>query len=158
MKGFGKGVKVKQTTEQPTDKQIFLNLVNSLDKCWDRTQYLEEKIMLGISSYEEPLYQIIEDLIFVYYGEFKAGITLWWIFDRFDEKDDLLPVTVSIDGGEEKQEFIKTSIQLWNFLNSFKSLLFKGILEPILKLTVSIIGSIFVLIPYLFCRGLAKAK
>jgi hypothetical protein len=120
MKGFGKGVKVKQTTEQPTDKQIFLNLVNSLDKCWDRTQYLEEKIMLGISSYEEPLYQIIEDLIFVYYGEFKAGITLWWIFDRFDEKGDLLPVTVSIDGGEEKQEFIKTSIQLWNFLNSFK--------------------------------------
>jgi hypothetical protein len=120
MKEFGKGVKVKQTTEQPTDKQIFLSLVNGLDKCWGRTQYLEEQIMLGISSYEEPLYQIIEDLIFLYYGEFKAGIILWWLFDRFDENSDLLPVTVSIDGEEEKQEFIKTSIQLWNFLNSFK--------------------------------------
>lgn len=120
MKEFSKGVKIKQTIEQPTDKQIFLNLINGLDKCWGRTQYLEEQIMLGISSYEEPLYQIIEDLIFLYYGEFKAGITLWWVFERFDGNGDLLPVTVSIDNEEEKQEFIKTPTQLWNFLNSFK--------------------------------------
>lgn len=113
---FSKGIKIRQKEYQPTEKEIFLDLIKTLNECWERTKTLEDKIGLGIGSYEEPLYMSIETLFFLYYGELKAMIALWWVFDRFGEKGELLPVILNKDEEGEEEVFVKTPIQLWNLL------------------------------------------
>jgi hypothetical protein len=37
MKEFGKKLNIKHREQEPGDKEIFLDLVVSLDQCWQRT-------------------------------------------------------------------------------------------------------------------------
>ncbi len=119
MKEFSKYVKIKKIDHQLTDREVFLDLIVSLDKCWGRTQHIEEEMGLGVGTYEEPLYIIIENLLFLYYGEVTASIILWWVFNRFDEGGELCPIIVNTDNNSEqegKEFLIKTPIQLWKLL------------------------------------------
>jgi hypothetical protein len=55
-------------------------------------------------------------LIFTHYGEWKGELICWWIFNRFDEDGNLLPVTVSLNGEEEKEIKVSTADKLWNLI------------------------------------------
>ena len=119
MNSFGKGIKIKQSIKHPTEKEIFIDLVSTLDQCWQRTKIVEHEINIGVGNYEEPLYMTIENLFFLYYGDLIASITLWWVFERLDEDGNLLPIVINMDSGLDEngeEVFIKTPLQLWKLL------------------------------------------
>jgi hypothetical protein len=121
MKEFGKKLNIKHREQEPGDKEIFLDLVVSLDQCWQRTVYMEEHIGLGIASYEESLYDIIENLVFLHFSKWKAEIMLWWVFDRFDEDGNLLPINFNDNPEQEFEEIsIETPEQLWDLFKKIE--------------------------------------
>jgi hypothetical protein len=122
MKEFGKKLNIKYREKEPGEKELFIDLISSLNTCWNRTNYLEEHIGLGIAQYEEPLYEIIENLIFTCYPVHQAEIMLWWVFERFDEEGNTLPVNYSTSSEEEFEEIIvETPEQLWDLIQKIKN-------------------------------------
>jgi hypothetical protein len=123
MKNFGKNVNIKSKQKGLSEKDIFVDIINILDSCWGRTNKLGEEFGLDITSYDEPFYIMIENLLYVKYGEWKTDIILWWVYDRFDEEDNLIPIQLN-DHDEKTEEsvLVETSEDLWNFLKRIDKL------------------------------------
>lgn len=124
LNNFGKNLQFNrrgvpsQPIEELTDKEMFVRIVERLDKCWDDSNGLYEKFKISILEYEEGYYQVIEDLLNVQYGPWKTELILWYIFGRFDADGNIYPLIVQTkDKGTEEKVFLKTSLQLWNFLD-----------------------------------------
>jgi hypothetical protein len=118
---FGKHLNIKSRTKDPTDKDLFMEVVGLIDECWIRSNVIENEFGLGISDYEEPFYLVIENLIYMHYGEWKGDIMLWWLFERFDEDGSVLPININDHIKETEEEvFIETVEELWEFIKKLE--------------------------------------
>jgi hypothetical protein len=118
---FGKHLNVKSRTKDPTDKDLFMEVVGLVDECWIRSNVIENEFGLGVSDYEEPFYLVIENLIYMHYGEWKGDIMLWWLFERFDEDGSVLPININDHIKETEEEvFIETVEELWEFIKKLE--------------------------------------
>jgi hypothetical protein len=118
---FGKHLNIKSRTKNPTDKDLFTEVVGLVDECWIRSNVIENEFGLGISDYEEPFYLVIENLIYMHYGEWKGDIMLWWLFERFDEDGSVLPININDHIKETEEEvFIETVEELWEFIKKLE--------------------------------------
>lgn len=125
MKPFGKNINIKKRNDEPTEKEVFLDILQIVDDCWKRSNLMEEEMNLGISSYEEPFYITIENLIFLHYGEWKGHMILWWLFERFDDEGELLPIEVNFHNKQEEESepeehLIENPEQLWDLLKKIE--------------------------------------
>ena len=123
MKNFGKNIKIKSKKKTVNEKDTFINIINILDSCNKRTETLENDFMLGMGLYDEPFYLIIENLLFLKYGEWQTDIILWWVYDRFDEEGTLLPIhlnTHTESKDKEEEVIIETTEQLWDLLKQIE--------------------------------------
>ena len=119
---FGKHLNIKSRTKDPTDKDLFTEIMGLVDECWIRSNIIENEFGLGISDYEEPFYIVIENLIYMHYGEWKGDIMLWWLFERFDEDGSVLPINLNDHAKETEEEvFIETVEELWEFIKKIES-------------------------------------
>jgi hypothetical protein len=123
MKNFGKNVNIKSKQKGLSEKDIFINVVDILDNCWTRTSVLGDEFSMDMSSYDEPFYLMIENLLYIKYGEWKTDIILWWAYNRFDENEELMPIKLN-DHVEkiEEEVFIETPEELWEFLKRIDKL------------------------------------
>ena len=118
---FGKHLNVKSRTKDPTDKDLFTEVVGLVDECWIRSNVIENEFGLGILNYDEPFYLIIENLVYMHYGEWKGDIMLWWLFERFDEDGSVLPININDHIKETEEEvFIETVEELWEFIKKLE--------------------------------------
>jgi hypothetical protein len=121
MINFGKHLNIKSRTKDPTEKDLFIEIVGLLDECWTRSNVIEGQFGLGITSYEEPLYIVAENLIYMHYGEWQGDIILWWLFERLDEDGSLLPINLNDhDKKIEEEVFIETAEELWSFIKKIE--------------------------------------
>lgn len=123
MKNFGKNVNIKSKKKKDlSEKEIFTDIINLLDECFERSTSLEQH-NLNITSYEEPFYIMIENLLYIKYGEWKTDIILWWVYDRFNEEGEIMPIKLN-DHIENKEEdvLIETTDQLWEFLKKLDNI------------------------------------
>jgi hypothetical protein len=119
---FGKHLNIKSRTKDPTDKDLFTEIMGLVDECWIRSNVIENEFGLGVSDYEEPFYIVIENLIYMHYGEWKGDIMLWWLFERFDEDGSVLPINLNDHAKETEEEvFIETVEELWEFIKKIES-------------------------------------
>ena len=119
MKNFGKNVNIKSKQKGLSEKDIFINVIDILDECWTRSSVLGEEFSMDMSSYDEPFYLMIENLLYIKYGEWKTDVVLWWVYNRFNEKEELMPIKLN-DHVEKTEEeiLVETPEQLWEFLRS----------------------------------------
>ena len=123
MKNFGKNVNIKSKKKKDlSEKEIFVEIISLLDECFERSSELEQNA-LNITAYEEPFYIMIENLLFVKYGEWKTDVILWWVYNRFDEEGNVVAIKLN-DHIEDKQEevIVETTEQLWDFLKRIDKL------------------------------------
>ena len=123
MKNFGKNVNIKPKKQKGlSEKEIFVDIISLLDDCFSRSASLEQH-NLNITSYDEPFYIMIENLLVLKYGEWKTDIILWWAYNRFDENGEIKPIELN-DHVENKQEevLVETTEQLWEFLKRIDKL------------------------------------
>jgi len=124
MKPFGKNINIKRRNDEPSEKEVFLDIIQIVDDCWKRTQFMENDVLIDMSSYEESFYLVIENLIFLHYGEWKGHMILWWLFERFDEEGELLPIEVTFHANKENTEpeehLVENPEQLWDLLKKIE--------------------------------------
>jgi len=125
MKPFGKNINIKRRNDEPSEKEVFLDIIQIVDDCWKRTQFMENDVLIDMSSYEESFYLVIENLIFLHYGEWKGHMILWWLFERFDEEGELLPIEVTFHANKENTEpeehLVENPEQLWDLLKKIET-------------------------------------
>ena len=118
---LGKHLNIKSRTKNPTEKDLFVEIINLLDECWIRSNVIEGQFGLGITNYEEPFHIVAENLIYMHYGEWQGDITLWWLFERLDEDGSLLPINLNDHNKEiEEEVFIETAEELWDFIKKIE--------------------------------------
>ena len=113
----GKGVNVIENKKSiaKRDKKFFLAMVDTLSKLDERSNALME-LGIDLIKYEDPYFQLIENLILKAYGPLKGGIILWWCGER-----KLLDSTVYNLIDESGKGTVVTNInQLYNYLNKLK--------------------------------------
>jgi hypothetical protein len=121
MTPFGKHLNIKSRTKNPTEKDLFVEIIGLLDECWTRSNVIEGQFGLGITNYEEPFYIVVENLIYMHYGEWQGDITLWWLFERLDEDGSLLPINLNDYNKKiEEEVFIETAEELWDFIKKIE--------------------------------------
>ena len=123
MKNFAKNVNVKSKKQKGlSEKEIFIDIVSLLDDCFTRSASLEQH-NLNITAYDEPFYIMSENLFYVKYGEWKTDIILWWVYDRYNEEGEVMPIKLN-DHVENKEEdvLVETAEQLWEFLKRIDKL------------------------------------
>jgi len=122
MNNFGENLKFLFRKKGISEKEIFINILEVLDGCKKRTDELETNFMLDLFSYEEDFYLVIENLLYIHYGELKTEIILWWVYSRFNDEGEIDDLIIE-DEDEEKQEIvkIKTAEQLWSYINKIKT-------------------------------------
>jgi hypothetical protein len=112
---FGDKLRISRN-KKSQEKEVFINLVDTLEQCWIRTNFLHENLKLDFYSYEENYYRIIEDLIFLKYGETIGKLILWFVYDRFDADGKILGVDVSFQDKPTKTFYLKNSSELWDLI------------------------------------------
>lgn len=123
MSNFGKNLKFNQRDQQKTnqipeisEKDLFLETISLLDNVWMNSLSLYEKYKVSLVEYEESYYQIIENLILLKYGYWKAELMLWYVFSRFNEDGELISLMYQLDGHEAEEIVIENPTDLWNFI------------------------------------------
>lgn len=123
LSNFGKKFKTKKrikSSKVPTELDMFIDVVDRLEKCWDKSNKIYETFKVNILEYEEDYFQIIEDLLLMKYGAWKTEIILWYAFGRKDSDGNVFPLIMQ-PKGEEKQEVILNSpAELWTFLEKLE--------------------------------------
>ena len=123
LSNFGKKFKTKKrikSSKVPTELDMFIDVVDRLEKCWDKSNKIYETFKVNILEYEEDYFQIIEDLLLMKYGAWKTEIILWYVFGRKDSDGNVFPLIMQ-PKGEEKQEVILNSpAELWTFLEKLE--------------------------------------
>ncbi len=123
MKNFGKNVNIKPKKQKGlSEKEIFTDIVSLLDECFSRSASLEQH-NLNITTYDEPFYIMIENLMFLKYGEWKTDIILWWVYNRYNEEGEIMPIKLNdhVENVEE-EVMIENADQLWEFLKRIDKL------------------------------------
>lgn len=113
----GKGVNVIENKKSiaKRDKKFFLTMVDTLSKLDERSNALME-LGIDLIRYEDPYFQLIENLILKAYGPLKGGIILWWCGER-----KLLDSTTYNLIDESGKGTVVTNVnQLYNYLNKLK--------------------------------------
>jgi hypothetical protein len=123
LNNFGKKLKFTQRVKKQdiiSEKDLFIELVGSMDHCWERSNNLYEIFGLNVLEYEEDYYKIIESLLLIKYGYCKTEIILWYVFGRKNEEGIIYPLTIQNTGEEDEEVFINTPLELWDFLNKME--------------------------------------
>ena len=114
---IGKGVEVKenQKTEKKREEEYFMDLIEELCQI-DASSAIANSLGINLSKYENRFIQVFEMTLTKIYGEVKASIILWWVFESITPEGDILPL---IDENDKKH-LIKTPTQLYKFLKRYE--------------------------------------
>jgi hypothetical protein len=116
LNNFGSRLRINNRLKSISEKDIFIDMVNVLDQCWARTNFLHEHLKIDFYNYEESYYNVIEDLIFLKYGEELGNLILWYVYDRFDTDGELLSLEVTLPGKPKKLFKLKSASDLWDLI------------------------------------------
>lgn len=113
----GKGVNVSENKKSiaKRDKKFFMAMVDTLSQLDDRTSMLME-YGIDLVRYEDPYFQLIENLIVKTYGPLKGGIILWWCGERKLSNSTKYNMIDESGNGT----IISNVNQLYNYLNKLK--------------------------------------
>jgi hypothetical protein len=120
LKNFGKNLNLKQ--KQPSSsntKSFFVDIITLLDGVYQRTVEMDS-FGINMETYDDGFYTLIENLILKIYGEWKTELVMWYVYDRFDDNEQLMPLLLQEEEQEEEEVFIETPEQLWDLIKKIE--------------------------------------
>jgi hypothetical protein len=115
LSNFGNKLKISRN-KNAKEKEIFTNIVSTLEQCWLRTNFIQTQLGVDFYNYEEHYFTIIEDLIYLKYGETAGSLVLWYVYDRYDKEGNLQTIEVTFNNKPKKEYKLKTPGDLWNLV------------------------------------------
>ena len=113
---FGNKLKINLNNKSE-EKEMFTNIVSTLEQCWLRTNLLQSQVGVDFYNYEQHYFTMIEDLLYLKYGDAASSVILWYVYDRYDKNGNLLTIEVTIKDKPKKEYKLKTLLDLWNLVD-----------------------------------------
>ena len=118
MQNLGKHLLIKKKISPLLEKDIFCDIVDLYEEVALRGVNLQETTGIGLTGYNEDFYVIIENLLFLKYGEWKTEIITWYVWER---KDIITGDIGAMEYTNEvtdvtKEVIIKCAEDLWDVL------------------------------------------
>jgi hypothetical protein len=130
LKDFGKNLNLK--LKQPTSnnsKAFFIDVITLFDAVCQRTTEMDS-FGINMETYDDAFFILIENLILKIYGEWKTELIMWYVYDRFNENEELMPLYLHEEDEENENEddeenngeevFIETPEQLWDLIKKIE--------------------------------------
>ena len=93
-------------------KELFISTLQQLEICLEKENKIEE-IGINISSITDPLWFIIENLVFAFYGSNVSDLVMWFLYERMDEDDEIQYYI-----GDDGVKYLFASPEdLWSYIN-----------------------------------------
>jgi hypothetical protein len=100
-------VKRKKHNKQIQNRDLFVNVINSIQMLTSRANILYTDLKLDFSSYDEPFLEIIDTLLLLRYGKEGCDLISYYLWERenpdgtlnelYDENDNIVPLENPID-------------------------------------------------------------
>ncbi len=118
MKNLGKHLILKKRLSPLLEKDLFCEIVDLYEDKAIRNTFLTNDTGINLIEYNEDFYLIIENLLYLKYGEWKTEIISWYIWERKDYVTGEIGLMEWSDSktDEVKEVIIKCSEDLWDIL------------------------------------------
>ena len=109
---LGSKVSIKDNLDK-TEGSIFVHFINELDKAQSAEHELFENSKIEISHYTDPLWNVIDNILTLLYGNESKDLIQWYVYDRFNADGSIVPII-----GEDGKKYIFTNPEdLWSYIN-----------------------------------------
>ena len=109
---LGSKVNTTPKTLEIDKKDLFIFCVEQLGDCLKKEEQLEE-IGVNISQITDPLWFVIENLSFAFYGSKTTDLIMWFLYERTDIDGK---VQYYVDDSDKRFLF-NTPEDLWGYVN-----------------------------------------
>jgi len=107
-------VRRKKKTQSDKKKEMFVQMINSLDEIFLRQCLMYADMDLDMFKYDEKFLGVIDAMFYLHFGESCSEIITFYLYDRRNPDGTLNPLT-----DENNTEIILlTPYDLWNLLVS----------------------------------------
>jgi hypothetical protein len=113
---FGSKLKIN-LNNKAEEKEMFVSIISTLEQCWVRTNVLQSQLGVDFFNYEQHYFTMIEDLLYLKYGDPISSLILWYVYDRFDKNGKLLTIEISINNKPKKEYKLETILDLWKLVD-----------------------------------------
>jgi len=111
--GIESTLKRRKKTSEDTQREIFLKIIPLLEHIVNRDVMLEADYGISTSKFNEPLFQIIDGLIYLHFGKEAGDVIMFYIYERVNPDgtiNDLMgvdDVVVPLNRIEDLWELVK---------------------------------------------------
>lgn len=124
---FGKNLKTAESLKKEfkDEKELFIYLITILEGCIERDDIMTAGFGIDLFEYSNPLHEVIEQLFTLHYGEAKTQIILYYVYNRFDEEGNLVPLMIGDEEDEDddlenEELYLNTPEELYDYINKIK--------------------------------------
>jgi len=115
----GENIKVEENKTSLTNKhkKFFIKTLNTLVSIQERSDKVFTEYGLNLIMYEDLYFQLIEDLIYEYYGDQVAEVMFWWVSNTQSKSDKGFYIEDEKTG---KKHQVKTPTQVYSICKKLK--------------------------------------
>jgi len=104
-------VRRKRRNEKNAKKDLFLSIIKKYDSALIRSMSLQSQYQLDLSKYEDPYFNIIDELILLSWGEDVYSLIAFYLYERINVDNGMENFLV---GPNLEEIYIKTPEDLYN--------------------------------------------
>ncbi len=105
-------IRRKRRSTSDKKREMFYNVMSSLEEIIVRQNILYADIEVDFSSYDEKFFTIIDSLIYMNFGKQCAEVIAFYLYDRLNPDGTLNPLIVN----ENEELVLNNPYELWNLL------------------------------------------
>jgi hypothetical protein len=109
-------VKRKKKTELDIERELFFNIIMSLERLNARSNILASDLDIDLVKYDEVFYNTIDKLLLLKYGKEISEIIFFYIYDRIDEEGNI----TYLNDTNGNPVILETVGDLWYLIQNIK--------------------------------------
>jgi hypothetical protein len=110
---FGDKINISSQIESSSEKEKLQFIIETIETIIDRDYKLAEITNIDFTTYSEPYFIVIENLIAMHYGEEITNAIMFYLYGNEDDDENEIPFDEDDDGN---QVFIRTFEDLWSII------------------------------------------
>lgn len=122
MNNLGKHLNIKKRVNPLEEKELFCELIDLYEYTIERSKKLYQEHGLEFQEYDENFLLIIDNLLYLKYGQWKTEIINWYLWERIDEEGNIGTLEYQDNNDKTSGEIIiKCAEDLWDILQKLNS-------------------------------------
>lgn len=106
--------KRKKKNESEKKRELFFQIIHSMEEMNVRQNILFADLSLDFSSYDEMFFKVIDQLLLLHFGKKAANLIDFYLYQRINPDGTINPVYS--ENGDEL--FINDAYQLWDLIQA----------------------------------------